>query len=163
MKMLLYTLAFIYLANTCVTGLVLKPNCTLQTFSCLCGQSSRFGTTGLGKVSVSSCVTNGSHSKDVCSSEAARAKCHEIQGLLQDLARFFAQLLPFFLFSIFLKSWTNPAGLVVGSKLQLGSIRSSAPGFVSWSLTILTFRETCLQKKIVPWTGGGGGYSLIRA
>lgn len=102
--MLLYTLAFIYLANTCVTGLVLKPNCTLQTFSCLCGQSSRFGTTGLGKVSVSSCVTNGSHSKDVCSSEAARAKCHEIQGLLQDLARFFAQLLPFFLFSIFLKS-----------------------------------------------------------
>lgn len=103
MKMLLYTLALIYLANTCVTGLVLKPNCTLQTFSCPCGQSRRVGTTGLGRVSVSSCVTNGSQSKDVCSSEAAKAKCHEIQGLLQDLARFFAQLLLFFLFQSFSK------------------------------------------------------------
>ena len=93
MKMLLYTLASIYLANTCVTGLVLKRNCTVQTFSCPCGQSIGFGATGLGKVRVASCVTNGSHSKDVCSSEAARAKCHEIQGLLQDLARFFSQLL----------------------------------------------------------------------
>ena len=104
MKMLRYTLAFMYLAKTCVTGMVLKPNCTVQTFSCPCGQSSGFGTTGLGKVSVASCVTYGSHSKDVCSSEHVRAKCHEMQGLLQDLTRFFAQLLFFFLFQSFSKS-----------------------------------------------------------
>ena len=103
MKMLRYTLAFMYLFNTCVTPLVLEPNCTVQTFSCHCGQSSGFGTTGLGQVSVASCVTNESHSKDVCSSDDVRVKCHEMQGLLQDLARFFAQLLLFFLFQSFPK------------------------------------------------------------
>ena len=128
MKMLLYTLASIYLANTCVAGLVLKRNCTVQTFSCPCGQSIGFGATGLGKVSV--CVTNRSHSKDVCSSEAARTKCHEIQGLLQDLARFFAQLLLqfSFFFNPFQKLNESRSRLFVGSKLQLGSIRPSSRG-----------------------------------
>ena len=63
----------------------------------------------------------------------------------------FRATLAFLSFSILLKSWTNPVGLVVGSKLQLGSIWPSVPGFVSWSLTILSFRESCiLQKKSFP-------------
>ena len=84
--MLLYALVFISLANTCVTVLALKPNCTVQTFSCPCDQSSGVGATGFGKVSFTDCVTDGNHSKVVCSSEEVRAKCHEMQGLLQDLA-----------------------------------------------------------------------------
>ena len=141
-----------YLFNTCVTGLVLKPNCTVQTFSCHCGRSSGFGTTGLGQVSVASCVTNGSHSKDVCSSDDFRAKCHEMQGLLQDLARFFVQLLFNFLsFSILLKSWTNLVGLALGSTFQLGSITPCSRGLSCdrWQFWI-SAKPVC--KKIVPRT-----------
>ena len=79
--MLLYVLVFISLANTPVTGLDLKPNCTVQTFSCHCKQNSGSGATDLGKVSVTRCVTDGNHSKDVCSSEDVTTKCHEIKGL----------------------------------------------------------------------------------
>lgn len=81
MTMLLRALVFLYLASTCVSGLVLKPNCTVQTFSCPCDQSSGFGATDLGRVSVTRCVTNGNHSKDVvCSSENVRKQCHVMQG-----------------------------------------------------------------------------------
>lgn len=77
----LRALVFLYLANTCVSGLVLKPNCTVQTFSCPCDQSSGFGTTDLGRVSATRCVTDGNHSKDaVCSSEDVTKQCHEMQG-----------------------------------------------------------------------------------
>ena len=89
MTMLLRIFLFIYVANTCATGLVLKPNCSVHTFSCPCNQSSGFGATDLGKISVTSCVTDGSNSKDfVCSSENVRKECHRMQGLLHELRDF---------------------------------------------------------------------------
>ena len=90
--MLLNTLVFIGLVNTNVTVLALEANCTVQTFSCPCDQSNGVGATDFEKVSFTSCATDGNHSKDVCSSDDVRAKCHETLGLLQHHAYFFAKL-----------------------------------------------------------------------
>ncbi|KAL9958033.1 hypothetical protein ACROYT_G034998 [Oculina patagonica] len=77
---LFHVLLFIYLANTCVSGLAIKSKCQMKDLSCPCDQSGGSGAKDLGEVSVTRCVTEGNLSKDVvCKSADVVTKCHEMQ------------------------------------------------------------------------------------
>lgn len=148
-NILFYVLVFIYLANTCVTGLVLKPKCKVQTFSCPCDQSSGFGATDLGKVSVTSCVADGNRSKDaVCSSEDVRTKCHEMQGLLHERAWFSRNSC--FSFFLYPSQKLHESYGFSSTVLNCSLVQPVIARAVSWSLTILIFRETFLQENRCP-------------
>lgn len=80
-EILVHVLLLNYLANTCVTGLVVKPKCQSQDISCPCEQSGASGAKDLGEVTVTRCVTKGNLSKDVvCKTEEVVTKCHELEG-----------------------------------------------------------------------------------